>query len=100
MSLPGARALSDFRHERLLSGAREGVPKIGALDGRYWHFVALTAELTAAEMATLKRLLRYGPQSEAIETAPSGELLLVVPRVGTLSPWSSKATDIVHRCGL
>ncbi|HEX9813261.1 MAG TPA: phosphoribosylformylglycinamidine synthase, partial [Burkholderiales bacterium] len=47
-----------------------------------------------------KRLLRYGPQSEAIETAPSGELLLVVPRVGTLSPWSSKATDIVHRCGL
>jgi len=100
LSLPGARALSDFRHERLLSQARELVPKIAAIDGRYWHFVALNAELATAEMATLNRLLRYGPQSEAIETAPSGELLLVVPRVGTISPWSSKATDILHRCGL
>jgi len=100
LSLPGARALSDFRHDRLLSRARDTVPKVSALDGRFWHFVALAAELTTAEMATLNRLLRYGPQSEAIETAPSGELLLVVPRVGTISPWSSKATDIVHRCGL
>ena len=100
LSLPGARALSDFRHERLLAGAREAVPKISAIDARYWHFVALTEELSTPEAATLNRLLRYGPQSEAIETAPSGELLLVVPRVGTLSPWSSKATDILLRCGL
>jgi phosphoribosylformylglycinamidine synthase len=100
LSLPGARALSDFRHERLLAAARAAVPDIETVDGRYWHFVALIADLNAAETATLNRLLRYGPQSEAIETAPSGELLLVVPRVGTISPWSSKATDIVHRCGL
>jgi phosphoribosylformylglycinamidine synthase len=100
LSLPGVRALSDFRHERLLARIRELVPKVDAIDGRYWHFVALTEALTVAETATLNRLLRYGPQSEAIETAPSGELLLVVPRVGTISPWSSKATDIVHRCGL
>jgi phosphoribosylformylglycinamidine synthase len=100
LSLPGARALSDFRHERLLATARAAVPAVGAVDGRYWHFVALKEALSAAETATLNRLLRYGPQAEAIETAPTGELLLVVPRVGTISPWSSKATDIVHGCGL
>src|SRR5690349_805193 len=100
LRLPGGRALSTFRRERLLAAAGADVAQLGAIDARYWHFVALTEALTAAETATLERLLRYGPQAEAMDAAAAGETLLVVPRLGTISPWSSKATDIVHRCGL
>ncbi|MFL6655535.1 MAG: phosphoribosylformylglycinamidine synthase [Sulfurifustis sp.] len=100
LRLPGGRALSDFRRERLLAAARAALPRLRAIEARYWHFVAVTAELTAAETATLARLLHYGPQDAAAEAAPAGELLLVVPRLGTISPWSSKATDIVLHCGL
>src|SRR5256885_13279494 len=100
LRLAGGPALSAFRRERLLVTARALVPAVRDIDARYWHFAALTGELTATESATLDRLLRYGPQTGAGETAPGGELLLVVPRLGTISPWSSKATDILHRCGL
>ncbi|MFL6654357.1 MAG: hypothetical protein ACJ8KA_06150, partial [Sulfurifustis sp.] len=100
LRLAGGRALSDFRRERLLTSARTAVPRLRDIEARYWHFVAVTAGLTAAENATLARLLQYGPQDDAADAAPAGELLLVLPRLGTISPWSSKATDIVHHCGL
>src|SRR5437660_590928 len=100
LRLAGGTALSAFRRERLLVAARALVPALRDIDARYWHFAALTAELTPAESATLDRLLQYGPQASATEASPGGELLLVVPRLGTISPWSSKATDILHRCGL
>ncbi len=100
LRLPGGRALSSFRRERLLRAAQAIMPRLRDIEARYWHFVALAAELTTTETATLHRLLRYGPQADAMETVPKGELLLVVPRVGTISPWSSKATDIVRHCGL
>ena len=54
-------------------------------------------ELDAAGRRLLERLLDYGspPPPPA-----SGTLFLVVPRLGTISPWSSKATDIARNCGL
>jgi phosphoribosylformylglycinamidine synthase len=64
----------------------------------YMHFVELEQGLDGAEQAVLERLLRYGPSLPGHE--PSGSLVLVVPRPGTISPWSSKATDIAHNCGL
>jgi phosphoribosylformylglycinamidine synthase len=60
--------------------------------------VDLERDLTAAETVVLESLLRYGPADSGAEA--HGELLLVVPRSGTVSPWSSKATDIAHVCGL
>ena len=54
--------------------------------------------MSAPERGTLDRLLTYGPQDNP--DAADGELLLVVPRPGTISPWASKATDIAHSCGL
>ena len=98
--LPGGRALSAFRRERLLRALQSVVPAIGTAEARYWHFIALSDGLSALEAAVLHRLLRYGPQSEAVEVAPTGQLFLVVPRIGTISPWASKASDIAHRCGL
>ncbi|TMX26083.1 phosphoribosylformylglycinamidine synthase, partial [Salmonella enterica subsp. enterica serovar Typhimurium] len=64
----------------------------------YVHFADLNAPLNDSEQAQLTRLLQYGPALSS--HTPAGKLLLVTPRPGTISPWSSKATDIAHNCGL
>jgi phosphoribosylformylglycinamidine synthase len=94
----GAAALSGFRREKLLRGLKPAIPALQDLYAEYWHFAATTSPLSAAEGVVLERLLRYGPRSE--QYSPEGQLLLVAPRLGTISPWASKATDIVRRCGL
>jgi phosphoribosylformylglycinamidine synthase len=94
----GAPALSDFRLEKVLAAVRERAPCIDSVDTRYLHFVATTRPLTDGDTQVLESLLRYGPTTHS--GAPRGDLLLVVPRFGTVSPWSSKATDIAHVCGL
>ncbi len=65
---------------------------------RFLHLVDCPREPTAAQRAQLEALLTYGPRYAA--DTPAGECLLVVPRPGTISPWSSKATDIARVCGL
>ncbi|MGD9842652.1 MAG: phosphoribosylformylglycinamidine synthase, partial [Steroidobacteraceae bacterium] len=55
--------------------------------------------LSDTEQQVLRALLSYGPR-EGSESDNKGQLLLVLPRVGTISPWASKATDIAHVCGL
>jgi phosphoribosylformylglycinamidine synthase len=98
LMLPGAPALSGFRIEKLLVRVRALEPAVTALSARFVHFAALERALTGAERQRLERLLRYGP------TLPpgqgGGQGLWVVPREGTLSPWSSKASDIARACGL
>ena len=96
LSLRGRNALSPFRIAKLLSNlAGTGVP---GLTAEFWHFVQTERDLNAPSARTLDRILSYGPQSDA--TVDAGELLLVIPRPGTISPWASKATDIAHNCGL
>src|SRR5215510_6190392 len=98
LRLPGARALSQFRIDKLLQQAHEALPKLSGIRAQYWHFVKLTRPLTQEERDVLEKLLTYGPRSghEELNEADA----LVVPRLGTISPWSSKATDIAHACGL
>ncbi len=103
LRLPGPRALTPFRREKLLPRLRARLPGVRDVDARYWHFVALRGELAPELRDVLASLLSYGPAS--FRGSPSREegaapLLLVVPRPGTVSPWSSKATDIARRCGL
>ena len=82
----GALALSSFRCERLLPELRVGIPALQDVFAEYWHFAASTGALGAAERAVLERLLSYGARSE--RKAPSTAPLLVVPRLGTISPWA------------
>ncbi len=96
--LRGAPALSAFRHEKLLSALQSKVAAITALYGEFIHFADLKQDLADSQRDVLDRILRYGPKAESGE--PAGELVLVVPRPGTISPWSSKATDIARNCGL
>jgi phosphoribosylformylglycinamidine synthase len=94
----GAPALSAFRGEKLLQQVRACVPQVRSITSRYVHFVDLEQQLSRSERQVLERLLSYGPEQR--EEPAGDELILVVPRPGTISPWSSKATDIVHNCGL
>ncbi|MBZ0329820.1 phosphoribosylformylglycinamidine synthase [Halomonas sp. ANAO-440] len=101
LELRGAPALSAFRHDKLLAALRARVPEVESLHANYVHFVDHDGELSDDERQVLDRLLDYGIQSEgANDLGAEGQLFLVVPRIGTQSPWSSKATDIVHNCGL
>ncbi|HYR00717.1 MAG TPA: phosphoribosylformylglycinamidine synthase, partial [Casimicrobiaceae bacterium] len=100
LTLRGRRALSPFRVDKLQSAFAALRPghSVGGIAATFWHFVELARELAPAERATLERLLTYGPQDDA--AADDGAFFLVVPRPGTISPWSSKATDIARNCGL
>jgi len=117
LQLPGAPALSAFRIAKLLGRLDALAPGVTGLESRFVHFVDVQRALAAAELAILERLLTYGPRAEAMPdpaaaartSAAAGETglrgssvheLIVVPRPGTISPWSSKATDIAHVCGL
>ena len=98
LELEGPAALSDFRLERLLTSLRRVVPSLRRVQVHYRHFVDHSRTPDAGEARILERLLDHDPQP--VGAAGAGQLLLTVPRPGTISPWSSKATDIAHVCGL
>ncbi len=97
LRLRGRDALSAFRRKKLLAAVAADLPDL-EVAAEYWHFIELDRALDAAATQRLERVLTYGPDSG--EITQSGSLLLVTPRLGTISPWSSKATDIVRHCGL
>jgi len=96
--LRGAPALSAFRHSKLLEQLTSKVPAVTGLYAEFAHFADVTGVLNADEEQVLARLLKYGPSVPVQE--PSGKLFLTIPRFGTISPWSSKASDIARNCGL
>ncbi len=98
LRLRGAAALSSFRLDKLMTAVREWIPEVRHITAEFVHFVDVERILAGDEQALLRGLFGQGAAREVQQ--PDGELLLVVPRLGTLSPWSSKATDIVHNCGL
>jgi phosphoribosylformylglycinamidine synthase len=99
LEIPGPPALSAFRIAKLLGRLIALEPAVSGLSARFVHFADLERPLSEAEQAVLARLLTYGPSLPA-EKEPGQARILIVPRAGTISPWSSKATDIVHVCGL
>ena len=99
--LEGGNALSDFRIQQLLPRLQAHCPEIRALTGQYLHLVASLSPFDAAQKSILSELLTYGePFNKAASLPPSSIQIYVSPRLGTVSPWASKATDIAHNCGL
>ena len=96
--IPGSSALSQFRINRLHSALRAVAPEIKAVNTQFIHFIDVIDGLSAAELALLQDLLTFTAQDAVSEQI--GHKLLVLPRAGTISPWSSKATEIAQRCGL
>jgi phosphoribosylformylglycinamidine synthase len=101
--LAGAPALSGFRIQKLLASVTALEPAVTGLVSHFVHFASLARPLADGELRVLRQLLTYGPRATELKNGNQGgeaERLLVVPRAGTISPWSSKATDIAHVCGL
>jgi phosphoribosylformylglycinamidine synthase len=106
-SLFGAPALSQFRLDELLRALKVKDSRVTSLSSRWIHFVDTARALSEPELDVLGKLLTYGtavPDGLRVADSPreprDGHRILVTPRVGTESPWSSKATDILHVCGL
>jgi phosphoribosylformylglycinamidine synthase len=101
IELPGAPAVSEFRIAKLRPALAALQAGLGSISARFIHFVDLERELDARERALLQRLLTYGPREDAAPAAAAPAVeITIVPRFGTISPWSSKATDIARVCGL
>ncbi len=98
LTLRGAPALSEFRLNKLTQRLSERLGQVIEPYAEFMHFAELEQPLSDYELEVLERILRYGPSLPGHE--PVGTMLLVVPRPGTISPWSSKATDITQHCGL
>ncbi|WP_417071394.1 phosphoribosylformylglycinamidine synthase [Niveibacterium terrae] len=95
LKLRGASALSASRQQSLTASLKRALPGLRALAAEHWYFVELDSPLDQSELARLADLLGAHPEGDL----PSGQVLLVTPRLGTISPWSSKATEIALNCG-
>ena len=94
----GGRALSDFRAQALLARLQSVEPGITAVHERFVHWVAADQPWDRATHDRLGGLLAYGEPANGDDA--DGDRIVVMPRLGTVSPWASKATDIAHNCGL
>jgi phosphoribosylformylglycinamidine synthase len=94
----GSSCVSISQRKKLEQAFKQAGLYVETIHGEFMHFAELSSPLDDEDMICLKNLLTYGPKTQ--ESTESGLLFLVVPRFGTISPWSSKATDIVHICGL
>ena len=97
LSLRGSPALSTFRRYKILD-ALMAKTSISQIYAEFVHFAFSDAILSEAQQSTLQQILTYGPESKTEN--PNGKLFLVIPRIGTISPWASRATDIANNCGL
>jgi phosphoribosylformylglycinamidine synthase len=98
LTLRGNPSLSQFRRQRLIRQLQTVLPSVSDVYAEFVHYVDTKAEMTADQQNVLAQLLKYGP-NEQVESL-SGQCVWVTPRAGTISPWSTKATDIAHNSGL
>jgi phosphoribosylformylglycinamidine synthase len=97
MHFEGGNALSSFRAQALLVQLQAACPRVTGVAARHVHWVAFDTPPDATALDKLQGLLRYG---DAFEGKATSERMVVMPRLGTVSPWASKATDIARNCGL
>ena len=94
----GNAALSSFRLDKLRTVLQASAPNVSIVDTRHWYFAELREE--GCDVALLERMLGLDAAAGEPKGAAKLQRLLVVPRLGTISPWSSKATDIAQHCSL
>ena len=109
LCLPGADALSAFRQQRLLTALMDQGIELESIEAQYLHLIWSEAQLAPGKLDLLASLLTYGdPFASKLKSSGSWfgkgvdqkQQALVIPRLGTVSPWASKATEIARQCGL
>lgn len=96
--LPASSCLTPFSTQKLLEQCQHANVPVVDVSAQFVHLVDTHDTLDAAQQEVLAKLLTYGPKSH--DKVIDGEVFVVIPRFGTISPWASKATDIAHNCGL
>ena len=99
LALSGSGALSPFRRKQLLSRLQAQESGVRDVSARFLHLVSIEPQPNKAELRRLRQLLNYGPDWPQPEFDRQGEVLLALPRRGSISPWSTKATEIARLCG-
>ena len=108
MTLPlcffdGGNAISAFKVQQLLPRLQEISDKISGLTARFVHLASFAEPPSDSTLERLRELLTYGEpcaETHGLAEKAGAAVILVMPRLGTVSPWASKATDIAHNCGL
>ena len=96
--IDGQQALSDFRIRKLNEILSIIDSSIKINDAAFRYYIQLSGSLDQENMTRLSALLLSGEPT--IKRNNQSSQVNVVPRIGTISSWSSKATDITHACGI
>lgn len=99
LALPGPGALSPFRRTQLLGRLQARDTGVRGVSANFLHLVDIDPEPEGGELGRLRELLNYGPDWPQPEFNGGGHELLALPRRGSISPWSTKATEIARLCG-
>ena len=92
------RIYSEFRKTAILNITQKSFSKINTVNSAYLHVVESKKKLSTVDLRILKKILTY---SEGLtEEVSLKDIIFIAPRIGTISPWSSRATDIIKRCGI
>jgi len=94
----GSRVYSEFRKSDLLKGAKESSFDIKDLTSSHLHVIESKKKLSSKDEKSLNQILTYGEDIK--EVLVPENTIFIGPRIGTISPWSSRATDIIHHCGI
>ena len=98
--IEGGSALSPFRIKQLLPKLRAVSDKISHVSARFVHLAAMQNAPIDTLSTKVASLLTYGEPAEQVDETSNTVQIIVAPRLGTVSPWASKASDIAHNCGL
>ena len=98
LHLPGAVFLSEFRQQKLIEKIRQILLEVDSISAHFVYFLDCEDKFSELERKILDQLLNGDTDPAVVPN--KAETFIVVPRPGTISPWSSKATDILHRCEL
>ncbi|HIB97786.1 MAG TPA: phosphoribosylformylglycinamidine synthase, partial [Candidatus Thioglobus sp.] len=93
----GINALGAFKAKSLQVKLTQAQPGLSLLGAEYIHFTDLNADLDEDKSVQLTQLLSY---EEPLNIDDAISSIIIIPRLGTISPWSSKATDIMHLCDI
>ena len=97
-SFSGPKIYSEFRKVALLNNKNITLLGIKDITSSYLHVIESKNKLSSKDEAVIKQILTYGDNAK--ETMPLENLIFISPRIGTISPWSSRATDIIQNCGV
>jgi len=93
----GSQVFSEFRKIALIKKLKLVNSSINNIESTYLHLIESRNSLNFEENKRLEKILSYSPSSVSLDLA---NIIYIGPRIGTISPWSSRASDIAKHAGI